>query len=107
VTPAWLRPQAEADLVEKIRYYRAAGGDRLGDRFVSASVASLRTIERSPGVGSMLMGERCDIPGLRAWSVRGFPVRWYYFVTHTRLDVVRLLAGAQDLPPLLADSSDE
>jgi toxin ParE1/3/4 len=106
VTPAWLRPRAEADLIDKTRYYRTAGGDRLGERFFDAALASLRSVERMPGIGSALIGEMCDVPGLRSWPVKGFPVRWYYFVTDEHLDVVRLLADAQDLPALLRGVSD-
>lgn len=54
-----------------------------------------------PGIGSPLVGEMCAIPGLRACPVKGFPIRWFYFVARNHLDIVRLLADAQDLPAIL------
>jgi toxin ParE1/3/4 len=58
-------------------------------------------VERMPGIGSPLVGEVCDIPGLRSCPVKGFPIRWYYFIAEDHLDVVRLLADGQDLPAIL------
>ena len=106
VTPAWLCPQAEAELIDKTRYYRTADGDPLGQRFFDAALAALRAIERMPGIGSALIGDMCDVPGLRSWSIKGFPIRSYYFVTDDHLDVVRLLADAQDLPKLRSGVAD-
>jgi toxin ParE1/3/4 len=101
VTPAWLRPRAEADLIARTAHYRSAGGDELAERFFDAALASLRSVERMPGIGSPLAGEMCDIPGLRSCSVKGFPICWYYFVAEDHVDVVRLLADSQDLPAIL------
>jgi len=61
VTTAILRPLAEADLIARTRFYRAEGGDGLGERFFDAD----------------------------------------------HVDVVRLLADAQDLPTILADVAHE
>ena len=76
MTPAWLRPRAEADLIDKTRYYREAGGDRLGEQFFDAALASLRSVERMPGIGSASIGELCDVPGLRSWPVKGYVDRF-------------------------------
>jgi toxin ParE1/3/4 len=102
VTAAHLRPRAEDDLVEKTLHYRRSGGEALGERFFNAALAAVRVVERNPGTGSPLEGTVCEIPGLRSWPVVGFPVRWYYFVFDDHLDVVRLLAEAQDLEAVLA-----
>ena len=101
MTKAWLRPRAEADLIDRTAHYRAAGGDELAKRFFDSALTSLRSVERMPGIGSPLIGEMCDIPGLRSCAVKGFPIRWYYFVAEDHLDVVRLLADAQDLTAIL------
>jgi toxin ParE1/3/4 len=103
VTVARLRPLAEADLVERTRYYRAEGGIDLSVRFFDAAVASLRALEKMPNAGSPRVGELCGIPGLRFRRVAGFPVGWFYFVRPDHADVVRLLSDAQDLPVILAD----
>ena len=100
---ARLRPLAEADLVERTRYYSAEGRTDLGVRFFDAAIASLRAIEKMPNAGSPGFGELCDIPGLRVRRIAGFPVGWLYFVRPDHADVVRLLSDAQDLPVILAD----
>lgn len=107
MTATRLRPLAEADLIERTRYYRREGGDDLGRRFFDAAVAALDAIGRMPGAGSPRLGELCDIPGLRLRRIPGFPCGWLYFVATDHVDVVRLLAEAQDLPAVLADIERE
>jgi len=107
VTVTLLRPLAEADLIERTRYYRREGGDSLGERFFDAAVTALDAIGRMPGAGSPRIGELCGIPGLRVRRVLSFPCGWFYFVADDHVDVVRLLTDAQDLPTFLADALPE
>jgi toxin ParE1/3/4 len=107
VTPAWLRPKAEADLVERTRYYLEHGHDEIAARFFDSAVAALRAVERMPGTGSPRVGELCEIPGLRVRRIEGFPCGWFYFVMSDHLDVVRLLADSQDVTAILNAFSDE
>lgn len=106
MTRAWLRPRAEDDLVERAGYYLAQGSGALAERFVDAAFAAFRAAERMPHSGTP-SAESAEVPGLRAWRIQGFPVRWYYFVTDHRLDVVRLLADAQDLRSILGDAEPD
>lgn len=103
MTVARLRPLAERDLIERARYYRDLGGDELGERFFNTAIASLRAIERMPGVGSLRIGDLCDIAGLRSYRIEQFSSGWFYFVRAENVDVVRLPAYAQDLRAILAD----
>ena len=98
-----LRPQAEADLVERSRYYQAEGGADLGERFFEAAITALDEIGRMPGAGSPRVGEVCGIDGLRVRRIANFPCGWFYFASGDRVDVVRLLADAQDIAAVLAD----
>jgi len=107
VTTARLRPLAETDLIDRTRYYRTEGGDQLGARFFDTAIASLRAIEHMPGAGSPRVGELCEIPGLRVRRIIGLPCGGFYFIRADHLDVVRLLADAQDLPAMLADLDHE
>jgi toxin ParE1/3/4 len=107
VTTVQLRPLAEADLIERARYYRREGGGRPGEQFFDAAVEALGAIGRMPGAGSPCVGELCGVSGLRVRRVVGFPCCWLYFVTGDRVDVVRLLADAQDLPAVLTDVTNE
>lgn len=102
-----LRPQAEVDLVERARYYRDEGGSDLGERFFDAAMTALDAIGRMPGAGSPRVGELCGIDGLRVRRVANFPCGWFYFAGSDHADVVRLLADAQDISAVLADSAHE
>lgn len=107
MTTTRLRPLAEADLIQRTRHYRREGGDHLGTRFFDAAVAALDAIGRMPGARSPRLGGLCDIPGLRFRRIAGFPCGWFYFIATDHVDVVRLLAEAQDLPAVLADMERE
>jgi len=43
----------------------------------------------------------CEIPALRSWRIKGFPMQWFYFEGESHLDVVRLLGDRQDIAILL------
>ena len=107
MTPAWLRPLAEADLIERTRHYAAEAGEDVANRFFDSAIAALHAFERMPGTGSPRLGELWDIPGLRMRRIEGFPCGWFYFVRTDHLDVVRLLADAQDLTAILEVLDDE
>lgn len=102
--PARLRPAAEVDLVAVARHYAAEGGVELGRRAFDAALASLQPIERMPAIGSPRLGVLCDIPGLRAWRVTGFPLQWLYFEREDHVDVLRLLGDRQDLAAILGSA---
>ncbi len=98
---ARLRPLAEDDLVDAVRYYAKEGGPALGERVFDAAIAALIPIRRMPAIGSPRLGLLCEIAGLRAWRVTGFPLQWFYFEKDTEIDVVRLLGDRQDITALL------
>lgn len=102
-----LRPQAEADLVERARYYRVAAGFDVGERFFDSAIVALDSIGRMPGAGSPRVGELCGIDGLRVRRIVNFPCGWFYFASGDRVDVVRLLADTQDIAAVLADTEPE
>jgi toxin ParE1/3/4 len=102
VTRLILRPQAEVDLVERARYHRDEGGFGLGEQFFAAAIAVLDAIGRMPGAGSPRVGEFCGIDGLRVRRIPNFPCGWFYFASDDRVDVVRLLADAQDIAAAVA-----
>jgi toxin ParE1/3/4 len=100
---ARLRPQAENDLVEMAAYYAKEGGAALGERAFDVALAALKPIQRMPGMGSLRLGQLCEIPSLRSWRVTGFPMQWFYFEREDCLDVVRLLGDRQDIIAILGD----
>ena len=102
-----LRPQTEVDIVERARYYRDEGGTGLGERFFDAAISALDAIGRMPDAGSPLTGEVCGIDGLRVRRITNFPCGWFYFAGGDHVDVVRLLADAQDIAAVIADIDQE
>ena len=102
-----LRPKAEADLVERARYYRREGGSDLGERFFDAAMTALDAIARTPGAGSPRLGELCRIDGLLVRRIPNFPCGWFDFAGGNHVDAVRLLADAQDIAAILADMEQE
>ena len=102
---ARLRPLAEADLVSVVQDYASEAGLQLAERMFDAALAALKPIERMPAIGSPRFGQLCDIPGLRAWRVEGFPAQWLYFELDDHLDVVRLLGDRQDIVAILTGSA--
>lgn len=102
--PVALRPLAEADLVQRSRYYGTEGGDDVVARFFDAAIDALTSIGEMPGVGSPAIGHLTGVPGLRRIGVEGFPCGWYYFERSDEIDVVRLLADRQNITALLGES---
>ncbi len=106
MTPAWLRPAAEADLIERTGFYLAEAGNVVATRFFDTAIAALTAAERMPGAGSPHLGELIGVPGLRVRRIDGFACGWFYFHQADHLDVVRLLADAQDLSAILDQLDD-
>lgn len=101
--PAILRPQARRDQEAEVRYYRGHAGSKVAVRLVTATNVALDQIELEPGIGSPVLGKILDIPGLRTWRVKKFPLLWCYFERADHLDVVRLLGERQDIAAILGD----
>ena len=103
--PARLRPQAEQDLTDAARYYSQAGSVALGAKMFDAAIAALKSLERMLGIGSPRIGQLCEVPGLRALRISGFPLQWFYFEVGDHLDIVRLLGDRQDIVAILGDEA--
>ena len=107
MTTAQLRPRAETDLSERTRYYRRQAGAPVGVRFFEAAIVALRRIERRPHAGSPRIGELGGVTDLRVLRIAGCPCGWCSFVAGDDVDVVRLVAFAQDLATILSDLDPE
>jgi toxin ParE1/3/4 len=95
VTSARLRPSTETDLVERTRHYRTEADDQVGERFFNSAVEALHAIEKMPGIGSLRLGELCDVPGPRSYRLPCLPCGWFHFEHTDHVDVVRLLSHAR------------
>jgi toxin ParE1/3/4 len=94
-------------LVERTHYYAVQAAPDVAGRFFDAAIAALHAVERMPDTGSPRIGELCGVAGLRMRRIEGCPCGWFYFVRADHLDVVRLLADAQDLTAILETLDDE
>lgn len=101
--PAVLRPQARRDQQAEVRYYRQEAGVDLAVKCAEATNAALDQIERAPGIGSPLLGNVLEVPGLRTWRVAKFPLLWCYFERDDQVDVVRLLGERQNVSAIVGD----
>ncbi len=98
---AALRPQAKLDRQDEVRYYRTKASPQVAKDLIAASCAALEQVQQNPSMGSPLIGQLLDIPGLRSWRVAGFPLIWIYFEREDTLDVVRLLGERQNILSIL------
>lgn len=98
---ALLRPLAKEDRRAEVRYYREKAGQEVALRLVRQTGLALEQMQTNPGIGSPRWGQLCEVAGLRAWRVTGFPLVWLYFERPDHLDVIRLLGERQDILSIL------
>ena len=99
----FIAPAARADLLG-IWDSIAEDNPNAADRFLLANEQTMTQLTRHPGLGRERRFARVRGITLRSWSVKGF--RHYlvfYFATHDRLDVVRVVHGARDLDALFRE----
>ena len=104
--PGVLRPRAEIDLIDITKWYADQGGLALAERFFHSAYEAVKTLERTPGIGSPRLGQLAGLDGLRSWPVKDFPVRWFYFDRPDFVDMVRLLGERQDIAGILGAGLD-
>lgn len=88
--------------MQAARQYAKEDSVALAERMFDAALAALNSIERMPAMGSPRLGQLCEIPGLRSWSIADFPMQWLYFEADDHLDVVRLLGDREDIVAILS-----
>ena len=89
------RAQATADFFEAAAYLEAAGGRTLSHDFSHALQSALARIAEFP-----MIGMKADLgpDGLRVWPVRRFSYLVFYIPHADRIDVLRILHAARDVP---------
>lgn len=99
MTPALLTRQAAADLEQAFEYYFDAPDLALAERFRDAVDEALAHIRRHPGTGSARYAQGdTAASALRFWSLNHFPYAVFYLTHPARIDIVRVLHQASDIP---------
>lgn len=96
--PVRVRPQADRDINRALadlweEYPSAAVG------LIRALDKAYRTLSGQPGIGSLRYSS--VVAGLRMWCVGRYPYLVFYIERADRLDVVRVLHEAREIPALL------
>lgn len=97
------RRLADNDIADAIDHYRREAGQRIALNFVAALERALEDISGYPDAGSPRYGHELGLPGLRSWTLRGFPYLIFYVRHDDRIDVWRVLHGHRDIPERLRD----
>lgn len=73
----------------------AADNVKAADRLIDSVLAQCRRLSIHPHLGRLRYELR---PGLRSWAVGNYVI--FYAVTDDLLEIIRVLHGARDLPPM-------
>lgn len=98
MTSVVLTRQASADLEQAFAHYFDAVDLALAERFRDAADAALAHIARHPGTGSPRYARGGELAGLRFWTLNDFPFAVFYLAGPQRIDVLRVLHQASDIP---------
>jgi len=69
----------------------------LANRFIREYEASLRAIQKMPGIGSSRIGHELSISELRAYSMNDFPYFVFYREHKDAIDIDRVLHTHRDI----------
>lgn len=92
------REIARGDVRDIMAHYTDEAGLAVAARFAAALQAAYRAIASHPGSGSPRYADLLDLEGLRFRRVAGFPHLIFYVEHPDRVEVWRVLHGAQDIP---------
>ena len=96
--PVIPRKQADADIQEAFDHYLTEAGSEIALSFADALETAIAHISRHPSAGSPRYAHELSLPGLRHWSVKGFPYLIFYVEQTQHVDVWRLLQSQRDIP---------
>ena len=98
------RPVAVIDLIEIGDYLAQAASLATSDRFLDAVEATSQQIARMPGVGTRYETADPLLTEIRVCPISGFRNYLLFYRVHPdRIEILRILHGAQDIPSILRD----
>jgi toxin ParE1/3/4 len=101
------REQANRDVDEALEYYFNEAGAQVALDFIDALERAYMHISRHPASGSTRYTVELNLPGLRAWPVKGFPHIVFYVEATDGVDVWRVLHGTRDIPAWMQEPGRE
>lgn len=102
-----IRDEARFDVID-IAYHIAEDSLASADRFAEAIDAAYKQLAAMPGMGALRDYNNPKLKGLRMWPVPGFRNHLiFYLASDDKLEIVRVVHGAQDLESLFAPEPEE
>ena len=95
-----IRPLADDDLDRGFAYLQQENIAQ-SVAFLDAVEVSFQQLVDNPEIGSPRYASILPVNGLRFWRVGKFPLLIFYIVSESKVDVVRILHSAQDIPAIL------
>ena len=100
------REQANRDLDEIIAYYLGESAAQAALGFIDALEHAYAHIGRHPGTGSPRDAHELNLPGLRTWSLTGYPYWVFYAERSDHVDIWRVRHEQRDIPAWMQDADN-
>ena len=101
--PLVLRAQARVDVEAAVTWYVDDAGEAGATRFVAELEQAYARVARQPAMGSPRWGHALSLPALRHWPLKRLPYLVFFVEFDERVEIVRVLHGARDIPGSLAE----
>jgi toxin ParE1/3/4 len=99
-----IRPLADRDIDGQVAYLAQEAGETVALRFLDAMERTFSTLAEQPALGSLRLLDETRLEGTRVLPVAGFrKVLVFYVTSGDTIEVLRVLHGARDIPPLLEE----
>ncbi|MYD73814.1 MAG: type II toxin-antitoxin system RelE/ParE family toxin [Chloroflexi bacterium] len=105
--PLVLSERARRDLVSIFDFYTAEASFDVARSYSSALRAEFDHIGRFPASGSPRFAPTVGVRDVRSWPVRGFPYLFFHAERGDRIDFLRVLHTARDIPTSLREDMEE
>lgn len=98
------RHAARQDLVEAYRHYAREAGQAVADRFLAQAEATFTRLASMPGIGAPFEHEHPALADARYFPLSRFKKYMVFYRTIAGgIEVLRVLHGARDIHPILAE----
>ena len=101
--PVHARAVARRDGRAIVAHYRTEADSKAAQSFVGALNDALQGLAEHPLAGSSRLGVLAGRPDVRAWPIKNFPHLIIYRALPLRVDILRILHSARDIPASLRE----